>query len=74
MREIKVKCSHCGAVLGRMVENKNRVYLDAGGWLIERGKKHCHVCGSIYNFVPPKRGFDNVAKKASIEKGGLVIS
>lgn len=74
MRSIEQRCPHCAAIVGRLIKKANVVYLDTGEWLILDGKRHCHVCGSVFVFKPPKVSFEALLKRAEAEKGGLVIS
>jgi hypothetical protein len=57
-----------------LIQKSNVVYLDTGGWLIRDGKKHCHACGRVYIFKPPKRSFDQLVAQAEKQEGGLFVS
>lgn len=47
-------CPNCGAQVGEFVPVDNEVLLDAGGWLIGDGKRHCHRCGRLIHIKSPK--------------------
>lgn len=48
-------CPSCGAQVGEFVPvNNDEVRLDAGGWLIGDGQRHCHRCGRLIHFKAPR--------------------
>ena len=74
MRSIPQYCLHCQAEIGRLIQKGNVVYLDTGEWLMRDGRKHCHVCGKVYHFRPPKKSFDELVELAKKQEGGLFVS
>jgi hypothetical protein len=65
MPDIPVTCPSCGALFGRMVQVNGVVRLDSGGWIIAYGHRHCHCCGHIFHFRPPKSSWDELVQWAA---------
>lgn len=60
---IPYTCPNCGARVGDFVEDNGGVRLDAGGWLIGDGKKHCHRCGRLIHVKAPKESWGELVKR-----------
>jgi hypothetical protein len=65
MADIPVICPSCGAPFGRMVQVNGVVRLDAAGWIISDGYRHCHRCGAVFHFKPPKAPWDELVRRAA---------
>lgn len=56
-------CPNCGAFVGDFVHVNGCVRLDAGGWLIGDGMRHCHRCGRPIHFKAPKEPWEVLVKR-----------
>jgi hypothetical protein len=54
IESIPYTCPNCGAQVGEFVPVNGAVLLDAGGWLIADGSRHCHRCGRLIHMKAPR--------------------
>jgi uncharacterized C2H2 Zn-finger protein len=71
MADIPVTCPSCGALFGRMVQVNGVVRLDAAGWIISDGYRHCHRCGHVFHFKPPKAPWPELVRRAEKRQGQI---
>lgn len=56
-------CPNCGAHVGDFVQVPGGVKLDANGWLIGDGQKHCHRCGRLIHFKAPRDTWEDLVQR-----------
>jgi hypothetical protein len=66
---IPYNCPSCGAVVGEFVPVNGNIRLDAGGWLIGDGEKHCHRCGRLIHFKAPKENWSEMVERFRARMG-----
>lgn len=45
---VPIHCPGCRALLGRVVEVKEKIYFDDGVMLVADGSRRCHCCGRVF--------------------------
>jgi hypothetical protein len=69
---IPFECPSCHAQVGEFVPDNGGVRLDAGGWLIGDGKRHCHRCGRLIHFKAPRESWTELVRRY-LERKGIVV-
>lgn len=60
---IPYECPNCRTKVGDLVQVNGWVRLDAGGWLIGDGMKHCHRCGRMIHVKAPKESWSELVAR-----------
>ena len=63
-----VRCSHCGATVGRYVAvntgGRKQIWIEIGGVRLSNAHGQCAVCGHEWHFAPSRKPADELLTRA----------